>query len=169
MNTKQIETIKKRLGTADAPQFIAKLESLGVGEDVIINGDEISILKSVVKDLSALQHELSTLSTVGRAFPLSEKNDRIKIDIVVYHKEFLGDYQSAMIGSIDSDGLCEFPLEIHSNLEQRLGSSLPAPAPMVSQFHNYRSSSAIQRLALERAVLEPTPYTSHLGRVKPMD
>jgi len=84
MHIKQIEIITKKVGSTDAPGLIKTLESFGVGEDVEITEDEISIPKSVVKNSATLQSELSSLSKVGRLYQLSEKDGRILINVVKY-------------------------------------------------------------------------------------
>ena len=82
MHKEQIEQITRQVGTEDASRLINKLESLGVGENVILSEEYISIPKSLVKDVASFQQELSFLSKAGRLYEILEENGRIIIDIV---------------------------------------------------------------------------------------
>lgn len=76
------ETISQKIGNIDAPSLIKKLNSLGVGNDIKLIEDSLSIPKSAITDVSSLQAELSSLSKVGRLFEATEDGDRLLINIV---------------------------------------------------------------------------------------
>jgi hypothetical protein len=82
MRKEQIETITEKVGSADAPGLIEKLNSLGVGEDIKLTDVGISIPKTVVTKISVLQSELSSLSKVGRTYEISEEGERIIINTI---------------------------------------------------------------------------------------
>lgn len=77
----QIEEITKMTGLIDAKPLISKLNSLGVGDDILFVKNGISLPKSTVVDISALQYELGCLSKVGRKFEVSISGERILINL----------------------------------------------------------------------------------------
>ncbi len=74
--------ITKKIGSADAPGLISKLEELGISDDALLYYRRISIPAALVKDIKSFQDELGSLSKVGRAFTVSVVDDRLQIDIV---------------------------------------------------------------------------------------
>ena len=74
--------ITKKIGSADAPGLISKLEELGISDDALLYDRGISIPAALVKDIESFQDELGSLSKVGRAFTVSVVDDRLQIDIV---------------------------------------------------------------------------------------
>lgn len=103
MREEQIEKITKRVGSLDAPQLIAILESLGVGEDVILLPEAISIPKLLEKDVASLQRELSFLSKAGRLYKILEENGRIIIDLNTFSEKCILEYsESAPVRMLSS-------------------------------------------------------------------
>lgn len=81
MNNAQQEKLIRALGELDGPRLIAKLDSLGIGENILFTerGDP-SIPLSCIANLSKLQSELSSLSHTGRTFQTTVVGDRLEID-----------------------------------------------------------------------------------------
>jgi len=94
MRKEQIETITVKVGNADAPGLIDKLNSLGVGEDIKLTGVGISIPKTVVTNIPVLQSELSSLSKVGRLYEISEEGERIIINTIKLKPSSLPKYSA---------------------------------------------------------------------------
>lgn len=107
-----IAEITKKLGSADAPGLIAKLEALGVEDDAEFYERGISIPAVLVKNLEGFQHELSTVSKVGRALNVSLVDDRIQIDTIAMKSapRAFGSFVPAMFAH--RDGLRSNPLGI---------------------------------------------------------
>lgn len=94
MREDQKEEITKSIGTLDAPHLIAKIESLGVGEDVKLYDRGISIPRVSVNDISVLQKELSTLSKAGRSFEITVDGNRINIDTIKQNAQSYSHFSS---------------------------------------------------------------------------
>lgn len=80
MRKDQIEMLTKKVGEIDALGLIEKLKFLGVGEDIKFIDIGISIPKTAIENIPALQAELSSLSKVGRSFKIKEEGERLVID-----------------------------------------------------------------------------------------